>query len=137
MALRTLRVYGALNIGMACLYLYFFIYVVPPYSAGLRWFFGLLATLMIVAGFGLLLGQKWGRLLGILVGFLLIGMCFTFTAMLVAAAAYLKGVYGAFGQGATYATTVGVFLVVPYFGLPGAFQLQRMFSRDVREYFAK
>ena len=137
MPLKTLRIYGGLNIGMACLYLFFFIYVVPPYSSTLRWGFGLLSLAMIFTGFGQIFAQRWSRLFGIILGFVLLGLCFTFTAMLLAAAAYLKGVYGAFGQGATYATFVGVAMVVPYFGLPGAFGLYGMLRRDVREHFAR
>ena len=137
MALRTLRIYGALDIAVACLYLFFFIYVVPPYSSGLRWFFGLLSAFMIFTGLLLVTGQRLGRQLGIVLGFVLIGLCFTLTAMLLAAAAYLKGVYGAFGQGATYAPFVGVAMVLPYFGLPGMFQLHGMFRRDVREHFSR
>jgi hypothetical protein len=137
MAPKTLRIYGGLNIGMACLYLFFFIYVVPPYSPALRWGFGLLSLAMIFTGLGQVFAQRWSRLIGIVLGFVLLGLCFTITAMLVAAAAYLKGVYGAFGQGATYATFVGIAMVVPYFGLPGAFQVYGMFRRDVREHFAR
>lgn len=134
---RILRVYGGLDIGMACLYLFFFNYVVPPYSAALRWGFGSLSLLMIVAGLLLLFEQPLGRYLGLLVGYVLVGLTFTVAALLVAAVAYLRGVYGAFGQGASYATMVGIAVVIPYFGLPGAFQLQRLYRRDVREYLAR
>ncbi len=137
MGLRTLRIYGGLNIGVACLYLFFFIYVVPPYSPALRWGFGLLSLAMILIGFGQVFAQRWSRVFGIVLGFVLLGLCFSVTAMLVAAAAYLKGVYGAFGKGATYATFVGIALVVPYFGLPGAFQVYGMFRRDVREHLSR
>ena len=137
MVQRTMRIYGGLNVFMACLYLFFFIHVVPPYSSALRAGFGLLSTVMIAAGLLQIFAQKWGRWLGIAVGFALIGIGFVFTALLVSAAAYLKGVYGAFGQGATYATFVGVAMVVPYFVLPGAFQLYGMFRSDVREHFAR
>jgi hypothetical protein len=137
MAQRIMRVYGGLDMGFACLYLFFFIYVIPPYSPALRWGFGLLSVFMIVAGLGLVLCQRWGRILGIIVGFLLLGLTFTLVAIMLAAVAYLKGVYGAFGQGATYATIVGILVVIPYFGLPGAFQLHRLYRREVREHFAK
>lgn len=137
MAQRILRIYGALDIAMACLYLFFFINVVPPYSAALRAGVAALALLMIGTGFLLLFLQKWGRILGLVVGYLLLGLTFVLVALMVAAVAYLKGVYGAFGQGASYATFVGIAIVVPYFGLPGAFQLHRLYKREVREYFAR
>lgn len=137
MAQRIMRIYGALDIGMACLYLFFFTHVVPPYSASLRWGFGLLSMFMIFTGLLLIFNQRLGRWLGLAVGYLLVGLTFVLVAMLVAAVAYLKGVYGAFGQGASYATFVGIAVVIPYFGLPGAFQLHRLYKREVREYFAR
>lgn len=137
MAQKILRIYGALDIAMACLYLFFFINVVPPYSAALRWGVAALALLMITAGLLLLFLQRWGRLLGLVVGYVLVGLTFILVGTLVAAVAYLKGVYGAFGQGATYATFVGIAVVIPYFGLPGVFQLHRLYKREVREYFAR
>lgn len=136
MALRTLRIWGALDIMFACLYLFLFIYVIPPYSSFLRWFFTVVSLVMAVAGFGLLLGQKWGRQLGLVVGLGLLGICFVVVAMLVAAVAYLKGVYGAFGTGASYATMVAIAIVIEVFGLPGAFQTRAMLRREVREHFA-
>ncbi|MDY0003571.1 MAG: hypothetical protein RBU30_19895 [Polyangia bacterium] len=137
MAQKILRTYGALDIAMACLYLFFFINVVPPYSPALRAGVAALALLMLSAGFLLLFLQRWGRILGLVVGYVLLGLTFLLVATLVASVAYLKGVYGAFGQGASYATFVGIAIVVPYFGLPGAFQLHRLYKREVREYFAR
>ena len=118
------------------LYLFLFVYVIPPYSSFLRYFFGLVSLFMVVTGFGLLLGQKWGRQLGLVVGLGLVGICFVLVAMLVSAIAYLKGVYGAFGTGASYASMVAIAIVIEVFGLPGAFQLRAMLRRDVKEHFA-
>lgn len=137
MAQKILRIYGALDIAMACLYLFFFINVVPPYSSAIRISVAALALFMIFTGFLLLFCQRLGRILGLVLGYLLVGLTFAVVALLVAAVAYLKGVYGAFGQGASYATMVGIAVVIPYFGLPGAFQVHRLHKREVREYFAR
>lgn len=137
MAQRIMKVYGGLDIAMACLYLFFFTQVIPPYSATFRWGVGIFTMFMIFTGFLMIFNQRLGRLLGLVVGYLLVGLTFTLVAMAVAAVAYLKGVYGAFGQGASYATFVGIAVVIPYFGLPGAFQLHRLYKREVREYFAR
>jgi hypothetical protein len=132
MGLRIMRIYGGLDLAFAFVYLFAFIYVVPPYSAGLRMFFAALSGYMVLTGFLLLLGQRWGRYLGLALGAFLIVMTFTLVAMLLAAAAYLKGVYGAFGQGSTYATLVGVAVVLEAFGLLGAFQVRAMLRPELK-----
>jgi hypothetical protein len=137
MAERTMRIYGALDIAFACLYVFMFWSLVPAYSAALRWGFGLLSAYMVVTGVGLLLLHRWARLLGLILACGLLGLTFVVFAMLVAAAGYLRGVYGAFGQGASYATLVGAALVLEVFGLIGAFQLRAMLRPEVREFCAR
>ena len=131
---RTIKIFGALDLAFGLVYLLSFIYVVPPYSDVLKVPVYGLSILLICAGFLMLFTQKLGFWVGVLAGGVLAIVCLTLVGLLVASAAYLYGLYGAFGKGATYVTLFVISLVVTWFGILPGFQLYGLLRRPVREW---
>jgi len=132
MSHKTVRIFGGLDFLFGWLYLLIFIYAVPSFDPTVRILTYVGSIAIIVAGAVMLAGGRVGYWVGVgVAGFLLL-LCFALVAMLVAAAAYLYGLYGAFGKGATYVTLFGISLVVAYIGLLPIFQMAYLLRREVR-----
>jgi hypothetical protein len=134
MPARTLRIFGALDIVFGWIYLLSFIYVVPPYSETLEVPIYALSFFMMAAGAALLVGKRWSYWLGVVAAGVLGVVCLAVVSLLIASAAYLYGLYGAFGKGATYVTLFAISLVVTWFGLLPIFQLWGLLRRPVRSW---
>ena len=120
---RLLRVFGLLDFLFAWTYLLIFIYVVPPFDPTVKWLAYAVTFAVMAGGLVMWAGGRVGYWTGISVAAFLLAVCFLVVGLLVASAAYLYGLYGAFGKGATYVTLFAVSLVVTYVGLLPVFQM--------------
>ena len=135
MAERTMRIYGALDLIFAWVYLLCFIYAVPPYSQAVKVLVYVVCIIVMIGGLGLILARRWGYFLGLAAAGVLGAVCVFTVLVLVMSAAYLHGLYGAFGKGATYVTLFAISVVVAYFGLLPGFQLHGLLRKEVRQKF--
>jgi hypothetical protein len=119
-----MRLYGTLNLGFAAAYAYFGFGVAPGRSTAFNLALVLVIALMIGSGIGLLLEAKWGRALGIVASGVLLAFAAVTVLLLVASSAYLKGVYGALGQGIATVSLLVAALVVEGFALLPIFELR-------------
>jgi hypothetical protein len=123
-ARRARRLYGALDLAFAALYVLFGFHLTPgrsaPFNAGLL----LVVALLAGGGAGLLLGARWGRALAIAASLVQLLFAAAVLLGLVASAAYLRGVYGALGEGLAVVTLLVAALVAEAFALLPLFQLR-------------
>lgn len=135
MEVKTLRIFGALDLVFGWVYLLSFIYVVPPYGAeALKVPIYGLSFLLMAVGALLLTGKRWSYWPGVIAAAVLALVCVLVVSLLVASAAYLYGLYGAFGKGATYVTFFAISLVVTWFGVLPIFQLWGLLRGRVRRW---
>jgi hypothetical protein len=124
-----MRLYGVLDLGFAAFYAWVGFVLAPgrsrPFDVGLA----LVCALLVVAGVGLLLRARWGRAAAIAASALLLAFSAAVLVALVASAAYLRGVYGALGQGMAVLTLIIAALVVELFALLPLFQLRFLLGR--------
>ena len=131
---RLIRLFGALDFVFAWIYLLIFIYVVPPFDPMIKWLAYLVSIAVMAGAVVMWKGGRIGMWTGLGVAVFLLVVCFTLVGLLVASAAYLYGLYGAFGKGATYVTLFAISLVVTYVGLLPSFQLSYLLrARPKRE----
>lgn len=131
---RTLKIYGVLDIAFGLVYLLSFIYVVPPYSGSVTVSVYGLSVLLIGAGILMVSTKKPGYWAGVVAGGGLLLTCLVLLGLLTASAAYLYGLYGAFGKGAAYVTFFVMSLVVTWFGILPCFQLWGLLRSPVRNW---
>ncbi len=124
-----MRLYGALDLAFAAFYAWVGFRLVPgrslPFNAGLT----LVCVLLVVAGAGLLLQARWGRAAAIAASVLLLVFAAAVITGLVASMAYLRGIYGALGQGMAVLSLVVAALVLELFALLPLFQLRFLLGR--------
>ncbi len=133
---RRLRIHGALDLAFAALYAYLGFAVAP--GRALAWNLALSTVILLLAasGVALVAGVKAARPLAVATHALLLAFCATTVALLVAGAAYLRGVYGALGQGAAWVSLVAAALVVELCGLLPIFQLRLLLGAEAKRHFA-
>ncbi len=131
---RTLKIFGALDILFGTVYLFSFLYVVPPYSDFFKIPVYGLSILLIAAGIIMISTKKAGFWAGVIAGCGLLLTCLVLLGLLTSSAAYLYGLYGAFGKGATYVTFFVMSLVVTWFGVLPCFQLWGLLRSPVRSW---
>ncbi len=95
------------------------------------------AALLGATAAGLLLRARWGRVLGLATSVALLVCAFVTMALLVVSAAYLRGIVGAFGEGAALVCLVAIALVIELMALLPAFQVRFLLRDDVRQHFAR
>ncbi len=128
-----LRLFGILDFVFGWLYLLLFAYVVPPFDPAVKAVAYAVSLVVIAAGAVTALGGRIGWWVGVGTAIFLLAVCGLVVGLLVASAAYLYGLYGAFGKGATYVTLFAISLVVTYVGILPAFQLGYLLPKRVRE----
>ena len=131
---KTLKIFGALDILFGSVYLFSFLYVVPPYSDFFKIPVYGLSILLIAAGIIMISTKKAGFWAGVIAGCGLLLTCLILLGLLTSSAAYLYGLYGAFGKGATYVTFFVMSLVVTWFGVLPCFQLWGLLRAPVRSW---
>jgi hypothetical protein len=129
--MKGLVTYALLDLGFALLY-GFAGWLMPAKSSGPRILLAVLAVLLVATAVGLVARARWGRLLGLVTCGTLLACAFVAVALLVASAAYLRGVYGAFGTGAALLSVVAAALIVELMVLLPAFQIRFLRRPDVR-----
>jgi hypothetical protein len=124
-----MKLYGALNLLFAGLYAYFGYAVGHGRSLAFNLALGGVCALLVVAGVGLLAQAKWGRAVAIVASAVLLAFATVTVILLVASAAYLKGVYGALGQGIAVVSLLIAALVVEGLALLPIFELRFLLRR--------
>jgi hypothetical protein len=123
--------YGTLDLLFAALYAWFGFRVLPGRSTAYDVALGVLVALLVIGGVGLLVGARWGRAAALVASAALLTFTAVVLVLLVASAAYLRGVYGALGQGMAVVCLIAAALFVELFALLPLFQL-RFLLRDRR-----
>jgi hypothetical protein len=130
------RTYAAMNLGHAALYATAAL-LSPAPAWGPRLVVVAFAVLLAATAVGLVLRARWGRLLGLGTSVALLACAFVSIALLVASAAYLRGIFGGFGEGAALVCLVAVALLVELMVLLPAFQVRFLLRDDVRRHFGQ
>jgi hypothetical protein len=130
------RTYAAVDLGHAALYAGAAL-LAPAPGSGPRVVVLAFAALLAATAVGLLLRTRWGRLLGLGTSVALLVCAFVSIALLVTSAAYLRGIFGGFGEGAALMCLVAVALVVEFMVLLPAFQVRFLLRDDVRRQLAR
>jgi hypothetical protein len=131
-----IKTYAAWDLGHAALYAAAAL-LSPAPAGGPRAVVLVFAALLTATAVGLLLRARWGRLLGLGTSVALLVCAFVSIALLVASAAYLRGIFGGFGEGAALVCLVAVALLVEVMVLLPAFQVRFLLRDDVRRHFGQ
>jgi hypothetical protein len=121
---RAVKLYGALDLGFAAFYAWAGFLFVPGRSIVFNVTLALVCVLLAVGGAGLLAGARWGRAAAIAASALLLAFSVVVITLMVASSAYLRGVYGALGEGLAVVCLVIAALLVELFALLPLFQLR-------------
>jgi hypothetical protein len=124
-----MRLYGALDLAFATLYFWVGFVLAPSRSTAFNLVLGAVCLLLAVGGVGLLLRARWGRVAAIAASVVLLLFSAVVIVLLVASSAYLRGVYGALGQGVAVLALVVAALVLEGFALLPLFQLRFLLGR--------
>ena len=131
-----LRLHGALDLAFAALYAYLGFVVARGRSLAFDVALGTVCALLAAAGVALIGNWRRARALAIAAQSLLLAFCAATVALLVAGAAYLRGVYGALGEGAAWVSLVAAALVIELCGLLPVFQLRLLLGDEAKRHFA-
>jgi len=133
---RRLRRHGALDVAFAALYAALGLWLFPSRSPGFSEALVALVLLLFSAGVALLVGLRVGRALALLAQGALALFTLVVTALLVASAAYLRGIYGPLGQAAAAISLIVAALLVEACGLLPLFQIPLLLDPAVRRHLA-
>jgi hypothetical protein len=123
------RLYGSLDLAFAALYAWMGFVVAPGRSTAFSVALGLVIAGLAIAGAGLIAEQKWARKLAIAVSIVQLAFAAILVLLMIASAAYLKGVYGSLGQGIAIVTILVAALIVEGFALLPIFQLRFLLKK--------
>ena len=124
-----MRWYGVLDLGFAAFYAWLGFGIIPSRSTAFNLALGLVVALLVVGGAGLVLRAKWGRVWAIAASAVPLLFAAVVIALLVVSGAYLRGIYGALGQGMALLSLVVAALVLEAFALLPLFQLRFLLGR--------
>jgi hypothetical protein len=138
-ARRDLRrwIFGGLDLVFVAIYAYAIWKVIPnrlPSAAIHMWSIPLA---MLALGTGMFVGGKSGWWTAIAGGSLLLLSAFLLIARILISAAFLAGVYGAFGKAAASFALVTVLLVIELVVLLPIFQVRFLMSRAGKQQFGR
>ena len=125
-------IYGGLDVVAALVYTYVLAAVIPNRLALASVHMWTIPLLTLVMGAGMLIGNRVGRQIALVSGSLMILSVFLLIVRIVISAAFLSGVYGAFGKGAVVFAFVLVALVVEVVGLLPVVQVKYLMTRSGR-----
>lgn len=134
---RGLAVHGALDLAFAALYAWLGFFVAPGRHPAWTPALGAVVVFVGAAGLALCARVRFARPLAIVAQLALLLLCATSVVLLVASAAYLRGIYGPIGRGLALVTLVVVALAVELCGLLPLFQLRFLLRRDVARWFRR
>jgi len=124
------KLYGALDLAFAALYAWFGFVLTPGRSTAFNVSLAIVCVLLAAGGAGLVAGARWGRPLARVACVLLLVFSAVVVLLLVAASAYLRGIYGPLGQGIATMTLAVAALVLEAFALLPIFQLRALYRRE-------
>ena len=124
-----MKLYGALDLAFAAFYAWVGFFLFPGRSPTVNVALGLVCALLAVAGAGLVAGARWARPVAIAASATLLAFAACVIVALVASSAYLRGIYGALGQGMAAVCLAVAALVVELFALLPLFQLRFLLGR--------
>ena len=124
-----MKTYGVLDLLFAAAYAWLGFRFLPGRSTVINLSLALVIALLTVGGIGMLLGARWGRLLGIVSAAVLLAFSAVMILGMVASSAYLRGVYGPLGKGMAALCLVIAAVFVEGFALLPLFQLRFLLSR--------
>jgi hypothetical protein len=124
-----MRLYGVLDLTFATFYAWLGFVLTPSRSTAFNLTLGTVCVMLAAAGVGLLLRARWGRVVAIAASLALLLFSAVVIVLLVASSAYLRGVYGALGQGMAVLALVVAALVLEGFALLPLFQLRFLLGR--------
>jgi len=124
-----MRLYGALDVLFAALYLYLGLVIAPSRALAFELVLCAVCALLLAAGVGLLLGRPWGRWLAIAASSVLLAFAAVVTLLLVASSAYLSSVYGSLGKGLSIVSLLCGALVLQLCGMLPILQLRSLLKR--------
>jgi hypothetical protein len=127
--------YAAIDLVLAASYAVLITAISPTRHAGGRALLWGIVIAIAVMGAATLWRSKWGWRIAAGACGLLLALQVALLALLVSSAAFLAGVYGAFGRGAAVLTLVVAALTVQLVGLLPAFQLKFLMTRAGRRAF--
>lgn len=133
-ATRDLRpwIYAGIDLVFAVLYIVLAYGVLPIAGASFHGISVALGVAALAAGLGTAVRRPWGWWAGVFGSATVLVMGVGIIVLLVLAAAYLKGIYGAVGRGAALGSLVVAALAIEVYCLWPLFQLRYLLSRAGR-----
>ena len=133
---RGLRLHGALDVGFAALYAWLGFGMAPGRDRAWNVALATVVALVAAAGVALLVRPRRGRVVALAAQAVLLVFAATVVALIVASAAYLRGVFGPIGQGLAAVSLLVAAVVVELCALLPLAQLRFLLRADVRSYCA-
>jgi fucose 4-O-acetylase-like acetyltransferase len=128
-------IYGILNLAFASMYAYAFTTLIPSRHTGTRIIIWSLIAVVAAKGVSMIVARRWSWLVAALGCMVALLIAFLMFALCVSSTAFLSGVYGAYGRGASAMTLVGAALIIELVALVPALQLKYLMTRAGRRRF--
>jgi hypothetical protein len=128
-------IYAALDFFMAALYAVLLFGVIPSRDGWVQVLCALLVAAPVVMGAAMLVRRSWSFWLGVAGCVFLLGLAVLFLVLTLTSAAFLAGVYGAFGRAASMFALLAAALVIELVALLPVFQLKFLMTRAGRRWF--
>lgn len=128
-------IYSALNFAFAVAYALTFFGVIPSRHGSTQLLLSSVIAAVLAMGIAMLIRSPFGRRVAIVGCLVLLALELVILVSIVASAAFLAGVYGAFGRGGALLALVGAALTIQFIALLPAFQLKYLLSRAGRRAF--
>jgi hypothetical protein len=130
-------IYAAVDFVMAALYAVLLFGVIPSRHGWVQILSVLLVAAPVVMGAAMIVRRSWSFWLGVAACAFLLGLALLVLVLTLVSAAFLAGVYGAFGRAASMFTLVAAALVIELVVLLPMFQLKFLMTRAGRRWFGK
>lgn len=130
-------IYAGFDAAMAALYVVFFLRVLPSnHGSSQVLAYGTVVAAGAMAA-GMLIRNKWGWRIAVAGCATLLLLAITLLVLFLISAAFLAGVYGAFGQAASLVTFVAGAMTIQFIAMLPAFQMKFLMTRAGRRHFGR
>jgi hypothetical protein len=130
-------IYAAVDLLMAALYAVLLFGVIPSRHGWVQVLSALLVAAPVAMGAAMIVRRSWSYWLGVAACAFLLVLAVLFLVLTLVSAAFLAGVYGAFGRAASMFALVAAALVIELIALLPMFQLKFLMTRAGRRWFGK